>query len=139
MRIVVDTNVIVSAFLWGGVPRRLLDAVEAQRLELYTSRALIAELEDVLSREKFTAQLRQTRFTSAFLLARYNQLATLIAAAEVTVPELRDPDDARVLACALAARAETIVSGDADLLSLGNYKNIPIINAAAALRIIATA
>jgi uncharacterized protein len=138
VRIVVDTNVIVSAFLWGGVPRRLLDAVEAQRIELFTSRALIAELEDVLSREKFAAQLRQTRFTSAFLLARYNRLATLIAAAAVTVSELRDPDDAHVLACALAARAETIVSGDADLLSLGNYKKIPIVNAAAALRIIAT-
>ena len=138
MRIVADTNVIVSAFLWGGVPRRLLEAVEAQRIELFTSRALISELEDVLSREKFTAQLRRTRFTSAFLLARYTQLATLIAPAEVTAPELRDPDDAHVLACALAARAETIVSGDADLLSLGNYKNIPIVNAAAALRIIAT-
>jgi predicted nucleic acid-binding protein len=57
---------------------------------------------------------------------------------EVTVPELRDPDDAHVLACALAARAEMIVSGDADLLALGNYKNIPIVNAVAALRIIAT-
>jgi putative PIN family toxin of toxin-antitoxin system len=68
VRIVVDTNVIVSAFLWGGVPRRLLDAVEVQRIELYTSRALIAELEDVLSREKFTAQLRQTRFTAVFCL-----------------------------------------------------------------------
>lgn len=44
------TNVIVSAFLWGGTPRRLLDAVEAQHFELFTSRALVTELEDVLSR-----------------------------------------------------------------------------------------
>ena len=70
MRIVVDTNVIVSAFLWGGTPRRLLDAIEEQQLELFTSRALIAELEDVLAREKFAAQLSRTRFTSAFLIAR---------------------------------------------------------------------
>ena len=52
MRIVADTNVIVSAFLWGGVPRQLLNAVEEGRRELFTSRALIAELEEVLSREK---------------------------------------------------------------------------------------
>lgn len=121
MRIVADTNVIVSAFLWGGTPRRLLDAVEARHFELFTSRALVTEMEDVLAREKFAERLGQTRFTSAFLLARYTQLATLIASAEVTVPELRDPDDAHVLACALAARAEAIVSGDADLHALGSY------------------
>lgn len=82
MRIVADTNVIVSAFLWGGTPRRLLDAAEAQRVELFTSRARIAELEEVLARAKFGEQLKQTRFSAAYLLARYTQLATLIAPAD---------------------------------------------------------
>jgi len=91
VRIVADTNVIVSAFLWGGVPRQLLNAAEGPRVELFTSRALIAELEDVLSRGKFAVQLSESRFTSAYLLARYTQLATLIAPVEVTAPELRDP------------------------------------------------
>lgn len=138
MRIVVDTNVIVSAFLWGGTPRRLLDAIEEQQLELFTSRALIAELEDVLAREKFAAQLSRTRFTSAFLIARYTQLATLIAPAEVAVPELRDPKDIHVLACALATRAEAIVSGDADLRVLGRYQEIPVVSPADCLRRIVT-
>ena len=82
MRVVADTNVIVSAFLWGGVPRRLLDAVEAQQIELFTSRALIVELEDVLSRPKFTERLSRTRYSTAFLLACYTRLATLIAPEE---------------------------------------------------------
>ena len=138
MRIVADTNVIVSAFLWGGTPRRLLDAVEARRFELFTSRALVTELEDVLSREKFTERLRKTRFTSAFLLARYTQLATLIAPAEAAVPELRDPDDALVLACALAARADAIVSGDGDLRALGSYRGIPVLSPADCLERVAT-
>ena len=138
MRIVADTNVIVSAFLWGGTPRRLLDAVEARRFELFTSRALVTELQDVLSREKFTEQLKKTRFTSAFLLARYTQLATLVAPAEVAVPELRDPDDALVLACALAARADAIVSGDADLRALGNYQRISVLSPADCLNRVAT-
>lgn len=138
MRIVVDTNVIVSAFLWGGTPRRLLDAIKEQQLELFTSRALIAELEDVLAREKFAAQLSRTRFTSAFLIARYTQLATLIAPAEVAVPELRDPKDIHVLACALATRAEAIVSGDADLRVLGRYQEIPVVSPADCLRRIVT-
>jgi putative PIN family toxin of toxin-antitoxin system len=138
VRIVVDTNVIVSAFLWGGTPRRILDAVEEQRIELFTSRALIAELEDVLSREKFAAQLRRTRFTSAFLLARYTQLATLLTPVEITVAELRDPDDAHVLACALTARAEAIVSGDADLHALGSYQGITVLSPADCVRRFAT-
>lgn len=137
MRIVADTNDIVSAFLWGGVPRQVLDAAEQQRIELFSSRALIAELEDVLSRGKFAKQLGQTRFTPAYLLARYTQLATLIAPAELSVSELRDPDDAAVLACALAARADLIVSGDADLLSMGSHQGIPIITAAQAVQRIA--
>ena len=138
MRIVVDTNVIVSAFLWGGTPRRILDEVEAKRIELFTSRALIAELENVLSREKFAAQLRRTRFTSAFLLARYTQLATLLTPAEITVAELRDPDDAHVLACALAARAEAIVSGDADLHAIGKFQGITVLSPADCVRRFAT-
>lgn len=139
MRVVADTNLIVSAFLWGGVPRQVLDAAEAQRLELFTSRALIAELEDVLARAKLAAQLSQTRFTAAYLLARYTQLATLIEPAAVSVPQLRDPDDAAVIACGLAAAADLIVSGDKDLLVLKAHQNIRIVTAAEALRIVAAA
>ncbi len=138
MRIVVDTNVIVSAFLWGGTPRRLLDSVEARHFELFTSRALVTELEDVLSREKFAALLRQTRFTAAFLLARYTQLATLVAQTEVEAPELRDPKDIHVLACALAARVGAIVSGDDDLRVLGSYRGIPVLSPTDCLRRITT-
>lgn len=64
MRIVADTNVIVSAFLWGGTPRRLLDAFQTRQFELFTSRDLVAELEEVLSRETFAKQFSQTRFTA---------------------------------------------------------------------------
>jgi putative PIN family toxin of toxin-antitoxin system len=134
VRIIADTNVIVSAFLWGGIPRHLLDAVEAKQLELFTSPALIVELEDVLSRAKFARRLGQTRHSAAFLLSRYTQLATLIAPAEVTISALRDPKDQHVLACAIAGRAEAIISGDADLLSLRSYESIPIITAAECLK-----
>jgi putative PIN family toxin of toxin-antitoxin system len=138
VRIVADTNVIVSAFLWGGVPRQLLDVAGAQRIELFTSRALIAELEEVLSREKLASQLSRTGFTAAYLLARYTQLATLVAPSPVSVQNLRDPADESVIACALAAAADLIVSGDHDLRVLNTYENIRIVSAAEALRIIAT-
>lgn len=133
VRVVADTNVIVSAFLWGGTPRSLLDAVEKSKHELFTSRALITELEDVLLREKFAGRLRKTRFTPAFLLSRYTQLATLIAPTETNTPGLRDRDDEAVLACALSARADLIVSGDDDLRALGSYRGIAIVSPAECL------
>lgn len=133
VRVVADTNVVVSAFLWGGTPRRLLDAADKRTIELYTSRALIAELEEVLLRTKFAERLRRTRFSPAFLLSRYTQLATLIAPAQTNTPDLRDRDDEAVLACALAARAELIVSGDDDLRTLGSYRGIAIVSPAECL------
>lgn len=92
----------------------------------------------MLSREKFAALLRQTRFNAAFLLARYTQLATLVAPTEVEAPELRDPKDIHVLACALAARVGAIVSGDDDLRVLGSYRGIPVLSPTDCLRRITT-
>jgi putative PIN family toxin of toxin-antitoxin system len=134
VRVVADTNIIVSAFLWGGVPRQLLDAAEQKRIELFTSQALVVELEDVFSRTKFTEQLKLTRFGPAYLIARYTQFAAIIVPADLHATELRDPDDVHVLACAIAARADLIVSGDDDLVALKEFQGIPIVTAAEALR-----
>ena len=51
-----------------------------------------------------------------------------------TPPSLRDPDDVAVLACALSAGADAIVTGDKDLLTIGSFQGIPIIDTAGALR-----
>jgi putative PIN family toxin of toxin-antitoxin system len=136
VRAVADTNLIVSAFLWGGTPRKVLDAAETGNLELFTSPALILELGDVLSRPKFAERVAKTRFSAAFLLARYTRLATPIVAEEIDRSVLRDPDDAAVLACALAARAELVVSGDQDLFALRTFREIRIVNATGALAIV---
>ena len=76
-------------------------------------------------------------FSAAEIVARYRELTEIVEAAPIEEAALRDPDDAAVLACALAARAEAIVSGDADLHALGNYQGIPIVTAAAALALVA--
>ncbi|MGB9179188.1 MAG: putative toxin-antitoxin system toxin component, PIN family [Pyrinomonadaceae bacterium] len=58
MRVVADTNIVVSGLLWRGNPRRVMDAARDGIIELFTSVPLLEELEDVLSREKFAARLR---------------------------------------------------------------------------------
>ncbi len=57
MRVVADTNVVVSGLLWKGNPRRVLDAARDGKIDLFTSAVLLTELEDVLNREKFAQRL----------------------------------------------------------------------------------
>lgn len=61
MRVVLDTNVVASALLWGGTPERLIQAAADEILELFASEALIAELAGVLERSKFAAKLAQLK------------------------------------------------------------------------------
>jgi uncharacterized protein len=128
-RTVPDTNIIISGLLWRGNPRRILDAARDGIIELFTSPVLLEELEDVLAREKFLARLTAANVTVQDLVTGYSALATVIEAEAIEPVILVDPDDDAVLACALAADAEVIVSGDSDLLDLKKHKDIGILTA----------
>jgi putative PIN family toxin of toxin-antitoxin system len=127
------------ALLWGGTPERLIEAAGDGALELFTSDALLAELAGILGRAKFAAMLRRKNLQAAEIVARYRELAETVDAAPLEEAALRDPDDAAVLACAVAARADAIVTGDGDLHALGEYRGISVLSAAQALRRIAAA
>lgn len=71
MRLVADTNTIVSALLWRGSPRRLITAINDYPIAFYTSRVLLDDLADVLSRRKLGKAMRATGKTSAQLIAEY--------------------------------------------------------------------
>lgn len=136
MRVVADTNTVVSAFLWGGQPANVLTAAREQRITLYTSAALIAELEDVLSRDKFANRIARVGRSVQTMLTGYRALATIVRAPAMA-PVTRDPDDDQVIARALASDAELIITRDKDLLSIGIFQNIKILPARAALDLIA--
>jgi hypothetical protein len=134
VRVVLDTNTVVSALLWGGTPYALIAAATEERIELYSSSVLLEELTDVLGRAKFAPRLQQAQRTAAQLIEQYRGLVELVEPASVTPTVTRDPDDDQVLAAALAAQADLIVSGDDDLRRLGSYQNISIVSAAECLR-----
>ncbi len=139
MRAVADTNVVVSGLLWNGPPREVLEAARNGAVSLFTSAELLAELEEVLSREKFRERLRAAAVQPADLVNGFAALATVVRPAAIPPVVLRDPDDDAVVACAVAAPASVIVSGDDDLLTLKRYEEIEILRASEFLARIQTA
>ena len=130
MRVVADTNIVVSGLLWRGNPRRVLDAARDGIIELFTSPTLLEELEDVLSRKKFATRLEAAAVTVSELVVGDAALATVIEAEAIEPVILADPDDDAVLACALVAQSEVITSGDNHLLALKEHQEIRILTAA---------
>ena len=135
MRILVDTNLLVSGVISvGGVPRRLLDAAKADVFGLCTSEVLLAELLEVLSRQKFASRLVQAGLTPAEIVDDLRRLAVVVSPISVPRVIAGDADDDHVLAAALAGSADLIASGDKrHVLPMGRYEGIPIVTAREAL------
>lgn len=129
MRVTVDTNIVVSAFLWGGNPARVLEAARDGLIDIYSTPTLVAEIREVLSREKFEQRLLAVGSSVRAIIDEYKALCTLKRAIEIEPVVERDPDDDAVLACAISAGCELIVSGDRDLLDLKEYRSIRIVTA----------
>jgi putative PIN family toxin of toxin-antitoxin system len=111
----------------------LLDRVRDGTLTLVSSPVLLAELAEVLEEPKFEAILIRSNTSRERCLAEVQTLAEVITPTPLSAPICRDPDDDHVLALALTAQADLIVSGDKDLLELNAFQ-IPILAPADALR-----
>jgi uncharacterized protein len=133
VRIVLDTNVIVSALIWGGKPLKLLELAAEGTITLCTSPELIAELADVLSRSHLAQRLADKQSSIEQAMSDYAELALIFTPPSVprVVPD--DVDDDHVIAAAAAAAAVAIVSGDSDLLRLGEHGGVAIWTVAEAI------
>ena len=136
MRLVLDTNVVASAMLWGGVPHRLLQARHERRIELYTSAPMLAELTDILTRAKFARKIAGSMLSVDELVERYAELVQVVRPGPIarTAP---DVDDDVVIATALAAQANWLVTGDRALRSVERCQDVRIISVAEALEALA--
>lgn len=133
VRVGLDTNVLVSGLLWKNIPYQLVQAAIQGEIEIYSSTVLVSELEEVLARPHLAHKLAEHNASVIDLVLHYKTYARIIVPAEINRTVLIDPDDDAVLACALAAGADLVVSGDLDLLNLKSFQRIPIVTPIEAL------
>jgi len=134
-RVVLDTNVLISAILSPlGKPFACLKWV-LDNATLITSRGLLEELETRLARRKFAKYLDASR-RRAFVA----DLTLVAVQVELRglVHVCRDPDDDKLLEIAAIGRADCLVTGDDDLLVLGNFRGIPIVTPAGFLDVLSS-
>ena len=123
MKVVIDTNVLISGVFFGGMPSRVLEAWRDGKIDLVVSPDIVEEYRRV--GEELAA-----RFTGVSLAPL---LALLVMTAEIIEPPglpeqiSRDPDDDKFIACALAGDCQFIISGDKDLLEVSGYQGVEVV------------
>ena len=122
MRIVLDTNVVASAVFFGGRPYQLLHFIMEGRVDVVASKEIVDEYEDIVHRlqQKYPAistKIPLQEFIAPFEIIRVSS----------DIHISRDPDDDKFISCAVDGKCIYIVSGDNDLLSIGNYRDIEIL------------
>jgi putative PIN family toxin of toxin-antitoxin system len=125
LKVVLDTNVLISAILFGGKPRKILEKAIHGEIRLCLSEPILEELSGVLRRSKFDYSLEKVQT----LLTELTSIADFVNPSQIIRLVLEDPDDNRILECAVEAKASYIITGDFHLLKLSRYRDIEIVNA----------
>lgn len=125
MKVVLDTNVLVAAFVARGQCHELLEHLSRSH-RLLTSEALLQEF-----REKLTEKIKAPPEDVDEAVELERSRMEVLTPEPLSDPVCRDPDDDVVLATALAARADCLITGDSDLLDLDAFRGIPILRPAA--------
>ncbi|MEE3487526.1 MAG: putative toxin-antitoxin system toxin component, PIN family [Bulleidia sp.] len=124
MRIVIDTNVLISGCFFGGAPARVLKAVCNRKINAFVTNEILEEYMETISE---LIERKQGHLNPAVLYSFMHYLT--IVDARTQVKASRDPDDDKFIGCALDAKALYIISGDNDLLALCKYEDVEIITA----------
>lgn len=123
-RIVLDSNVVISGFLFGGVPAQLLELVLEGSIECFTSLPILDEIRNVLLRPKFGLSSDQ----ALTLIEELHDLCQVVMPGERIMAVFDDPDDNMILECASTVNTGIIITGDSHLLHLRQWRDIHILS-----------
>lgn len=123
LRVILDTNIIISALGFGGKPRNILQLALDKKIRVYTSSILLAELEDVINK-KFPELSHNFERTNKQIRKKFK-----IVKPKESLHIVKDEDDNKVLEAAVEGKCNFIVTGDKELLDLASFKDIKIFTA----------
>lgn len=129
--VVIDTNVLVSALLFGGLPGQLIRLWKTRRIHPIACKDIIDEYIRVLAYPKFDLSEEEINFLLYRELLPYFGIIRVKSGIAIVKA---DPSDDKFIWCAEAGKAQTVISGDQHLLGLKSYHNIQIVTAAQFLR-----
>ena len=135
-RVVLDTNLVVSGALWLGKPGKVLDAALDGLFISVTSEPILAELNRVLSRDKFEPKFRERGLTARDIVSRIRLSSELIDPLPIDDVPVRDPKDVMLVECAVAGKVDYLISGDKDLLEITGFPAVTIISPSKFLEIL---
>lgn len=126
MRVVLDTNILISGLLFGGPPFEVLSLAESSVIQVITADAALVELLEVLNRPKLSGRLATLGVTPPQAVLRYRRMAIIVE--PHTVSKIcPDDSDNLFIDIALAGRADVIISGDGHLLGCSDQSPVPVV------------
>lgn len=137
IKVVVDTNVLISGLfgIKNSPSASVLNAIRSQRIILVTSPFILEEVVEVINREKVIKRTKMSTKERMDFIDKLIERSDITTGIQLFQVISRDIKDDKFLACAVEARADYIVTGDKDLLALGEYKGIKIITPREFMRI----
>ena len=123
MKLVLDTNIYISSFFWGGNPRKIMERVISGTDSLFVSKEILAEVSSVMARPKFNVR---EEYINQFINA-IEEIAYHVKLTGVIQNVCRDKDDDKIIECAILSDTDYIITGDDDLLTIKEFCGIKII------------
>lgn len=127
MKVILDTNVLISATFWNGDSNRILEKAEQKEFELVISKEILDEFIGVLSYKEIQDKIRDKNLEMNRTVEKVVSIATIVEPHKKFSVITVDPSDDKFLDCAFEAKAQFIVSQDKHLLKLNEFEGIRII------------
>ena len=127
LKIVLDTNVWISALLWGGKPAAIIKAAEENKVSILISEEIVGEISQVLTYPKIE-KIYRSSLRRQDLIEQVLKIVTFVKASNKLEVIQAHPADNKFLECAIAAKADYVISGDKHLLQIAAYKKLKILS-----------
>ena len=124
MRIILDTNVFISGIFFSGPPSQILEAWKNQNFQIVLSKQILDEYQRVADE----LSLKYPQIDISPIIKMITIHGQIIDTGDINISVCEDPDDDKFIECAIAGKSYIIVSGDAHLLKLKEYKNVKFIS-----------